>query len=225
LLSTLDEPSLHNNAFDHIYEGEELANALEAHAGMGYNFVISGIHVAASLETSENVDIDAVVTQIGVAPFYYELSLVLSCPDILPQAQEGVNTIIDEGDSQVFSFLSIPATAACLGNVTLSLDSPYTYTGRPIKFAQGTDGIVQIKLPLGSKSRLGALFGVFIAIVFLSVVVSIACACIRHRKATRARKPKQVKQAPAPKEDKSVGATLYGTLFPPYEPRYFATTE
>jgi hypothetical protein len=192
---------------------------------MGYNFVLSGIHVAASRETPKQVDIDVVVTQIGVAPFYYELSLVLSCPDILPQSQEGVNTIIDEGDSQVFSFLGIPATAACLGNITLSLDSPYAYTDRPIKFAQGTDGIVQIKLPLRWKSRLGALFGVFIAIVLLSVVVSIVCACIRHRKATRARKPKQVKQAPEPNEDKSIGATVYSTLFRPYEPPYFATTE
>jgi hypothetical protein len=225
LLSIHDEPSLHNNAFDHIYEGEELANALEAHAGMGYNFVISGIHVAASLETAEKVDIDAVVTQIGVAPFYYDLSLVLSCPHMLPQAQEGVHTIIDEGDSQVFSFLGVPATADCLRSVTLSLDSPYAYTGRPIKIAQGPDGIVQIKLPLRWKSRLGPLFVVFIAIVFLSVVVSILCACIRHRKDTRARKPKQVKQASVPKEDKSVGATVYSTLFPPYEPRYFATTE
>jgi hypothetical protein len=192
---------------------------------MGYNYVISSIHVASSLEqTEEQVDVDVVVTQRGVAPFYYELSLVLSCPDIRPQSQEGVNTIIDEGDSQVFSFLGIPATAECLGNVTLSLDSPYAYADRPVRFAQGVDGTVQVNFPeppisypkhpfrdpgahfvvpklvepngegASSKSSLGALFGILALMVCLGIFVSIACACLQHRKTTRMKKTRPDKE-------------------------------
>jgi hypothetical protein len=235
LTYTFNETRLHNHAFDNIYEGEELANALEAHAGMGYNYVVSSIHVASSLEQTDEVDVDVVVTQMGVAPFYYELSLVLSCPDIQPQSQEGVNTVIDEGDSQVFSFLGIPATADCLGNVMLSLESPYAYADRPVRFAQGVDGTVQVNVPeppvrypgqpsrdpgahftvptliepdgkdVSSKSNLGALFGILALMVCLGILVSILCACLQDRKTPRMKQTRPEREE-GTNEDKSKGS-------------------
>jgi hypothetical protein len=202
---------------------------------MGYNYVISSIHVASSLEQTDEVDVDVVVTQVGVAPFYYELSLVLSCPDILPQSQQGVNTIIGEGDSQVISFLGIPATADCLGNVTLSLSSPHTYADRPVRFAQGVDGTVQVNVPdppiryplhpvgdpgshftvptliepngeaASSKSRFGAMFGILSLMVCLGIFVSIVRACLQRRKTTRMKKTRPEKEE-GTNEDYSTGS-------------------
>lgn len=141
---------LHNNAFERNYEGEELANALHAHTHMGYNFVVSNVAVAVS-DMPDEVDIAVTVTQIGVAPFYYALELVLDCPDpdlAWPRTNEGVETIIAEGDAKLFWFVGIPATLECLNNVSLSLDSPHTYKERPIKFAQGIEGRVLLSIPL-----------------------------------------------------------------------------
>jgi hypothetical protein len=128
------------------YIGEELSNALFAHARMGYNFYVSQVAVKTSA-TAMTVDVDVTVTQIGVAPFYFDLSLVLECFVMTKQVVSGVETIIEAGAFKTFSFARVPATAQCLSALTLSLASSYAYTGRPVKFAQG-NGTLVVSLPL-----------------------------------------------------------------------------
>jgi len=94
------------------------------------------------------VDIEVTVKQVGVAPFYYPLFLVLSCEGLdSSRVLDGVETIIDAGDTKKFSFEGIPATFECFDRLSLTLQSPYSYEGRPIKFAQGFDGLVSLSLP------------------------------------------------------------------------------
>jgi hypothetical protein len=128
------------------YIGKELSNALFAHARMGYNFYVSQVAVKTSL-TAMTVDVDVTVTQIGVAPFYFDLSLVLECFGMTKQVASGVETIIEAGAFKNFSFARVPATAQCWSALTLSLASSYAYTGRPVKFAQG-NGTLVVSLPL-----------------------------------------------------------------------------
>jgi len=138
---------LHHDCFwNDGYSGKELANARLAHASMGYNFRVLRVCVAKSSQVDQ-VDVDVTVMQTGVAPFYYPLSLRLECPG-LTQTLHGVEAIIDNGDTRVFSFEGVPATAESLHSVSISLDSPYAYPGRPIRFAQGTDGTVSLSIPL-----------------------------------------------------------------------------
>lgn len=103
-----------------------------------------------SVKTSSSaglVDVDVNVTQIGVAPFYYDLSLAIQCPGMSKKILDGVEALIDKGSSKVFGFTRIPATKECLDALSLSLESSYAYSGRPIKFAQD-DGAVSFSLPL-----------------------------------------------------------------------------
>jgi hypothetical protein len=140
----------HNNAFDHKYEGEELANALFAHTRMGYNFVVRKVDVAVS-KVPNTVDIDVTVEQIGIAPFYYPLSLLLDCDDDLlewPMAYRGVEQLIAKGDSKVYRFDAVPGTSKCLQSISLKLDSDNAYKDRPIKFAQGTTGMITLNIPV-----------------------------------------------------------------------------
>jgi hypothetical protein len=140
----------HNNAFDNKYEGEELANALFAHTRMGYNFVVRKVDVAVS-KVPNTVDIDVTVEQIGIAPFYYPLSLLLDCDDSLlewPMAYRGVEKLIAKGDSKVYRFDAVPATSKCLQSISLKLDSDNAYKDRPVKFAQGTTGNITLNIPV-----------------------------------------------------------------------------
>lgn len=90
--------------------------------------------------------VSVTVTQRGIAPFYYPLSLTLSCSGVSPAlTATGVEAIIAEGDSETFSF-SLPATSACLSAVTVGLESSITYAAKPIVFAQGDDGTVVVDL-------------------------------------------------------------------------------
>lgn len=137
----------HHSAFrEGGFTGTELTNARHAHARMGYNFYVSEVAAKASSATQQ-VNIDVTVKQIGVAPFYYDLSLGLRCPGMTKKTVAGVNSLIDNGSTKVFSFSGIPATTACLDSVSLSLESSYAYQKRPIKFAQG-NGTVAFSLPL-----------------------------------------------------------------------------
>jgi hypothetical protein len=133
------------------YSGIELENALHAHARMGYNFVVSkvGAIFPDSLRDDRTVQVDVTVTQVGVAPFYYPLSLFFDCPDLTrPREMKGVERLVAEGDTKTFSFTNIPRTTTCMKAVSLYLNSTYAYSGRPIKFAQGQTGTVQIHIPL-----------------------------------------------------------------------------
>jgi hypothetical protein len=115
---------------------------------MGYNFYVPS--VTATQSSSNNagkVDVEVTVQQIGVAPFYYDLGLGLSCSGTNKRIQGGVDTLMDKGSSRIFKFVGIPATSECLDKLTLSLESSYAYKERPIKFAQ-KNGTVSFRLPL-----------------------------------------------------------------------------
>jgi hypothetical protein len=91
--------------------------------------------------------------RIGVrgryAPFCYNLDLVMGCEGLpVPLKQGGVNELVEQGQSKTFSFKGIPVTSLCLQQISIALDSSYVYSGRPVQFAQGTNGTVVLRLPL-----------------------------------------------------------------------------
>jgi hypothetical protein len=138
---------LHHGAFSSGgYTGDTLRNARKWHAYLGYAFQVT--EVVASVSAS-GADMDVTVKQAGVAPFYYDLDLVFECQGLpLPLKQGGVNELIEQGQSKTFSFKGIPVTPECLQQVSITLDSSYAYSGRPIQFAQGTSGMVILRLPV-----------------------------------------------------------------------------
>jgi hypothetical protein len=48
--------------------------------------------------------------------------------------------------------VGLPATTSCLGAIAINLDCPLTYPGEPVRFTQGTDGIVVVNIPLPGAS-------------------------------------------------------------------------
>jgi hypothetical protein len=145
---------LHNAAFQNGgYTGVELSNALYAHARMGYNFRVNEIGAFQSPTTQELV-VGVKVEQIGVAPFYYPLGLVLSC-DGYSATAEGVEKLVEEGEENWFYFHNVPAVAKCLAGLQVSLSSDLVYSERPIKFAQGSNGKVAFSLPLPNQGLRG----------------------------------------------------------------------
>jgi hypothetical protein len=138
---------LNSRAFGSGYTGQTLEKAKLSSARMGYNFHVSQVAVSEST-TGGQVDIAVTVTQVGVAPFYFPLALELDCPGLSSgKSLDGVDALLDEGDTSVFQFTGIPATAQCLEAVSLALASPNLYAERPVKFAQG-NGFVMLSLPL-----------------------------------------------------------------------------
>jgi hypothetical protein len=131
------------------FQGDELSNAMYAHARMGYNFYVPTVGVKVSSSSTRNVDVDVTVQQIGVAPFYYDLDLGIQCTGMNKKVLRGVDTLIDKDSKKIFSFTGLPATSECLNAVSITLESSYAYRGRPIKFAQGNGALV-VNLPLPS---------------------------------------------------------------------------
>jgi hypothetical protein len=146
-------PRFHHDAFANQYEGQELQNALFAHSRMGYNFIISKVRVGLlknsllkeidrSMPTATDIDtvsVDVTITQKGIAPFYYPLSLQLHCNDVKRNETQirfrrGVELIVDQNSWKTFSFVNV--TKDCLTNLTFTLDSPHIYPERPVQFAQ-----------------------------------------------------------------------------------------
>lgn len=149
VLTTHTTYIFHQDAFvNGGYNGRELDNINHAHVIMGYNFVVSRVGLASS-ENETTVDVTVTIKQSGRAPFYYPLSLGLDCQELAePHVLDGVEKLIENGDTKEFVFVGVPATALCLADVSFQLLSPYAMTGRPIKFAQGREGIVSLSLPL-----------------------------------------------------------------------------
>ena len=138
------------------YKDEELVNALHAHARLGYNFMITQVGAIFPDKISEEalVQIDVKIDQVGVAPFYYPLSLFLDCPNLSsPIEISGIELLINEGDSKLLSFRNVPCTPNCMEAVQFYLNSTdNSYKDRPIKFAQGQNGIVELRIPLPSST-------------------------------------------------------------------------
>lgn len=110
-------------AFDGGYCGDALAKANAAGDRLGYAFVVSSIAYNQSSGSPATTSVSVTVTQKGIAPFYYPLSLTLSCSGEDTLTAPGVNAIIAEGDTETFTF-TLSATSACLGQVTVGLQSP-----------------------------------------------------------------------------------------------------
>jgi hypothetical protein len=130
---------------DNGFVGEELVNARYAHARLGYNFYVQNISARASVVPNA-IDVSVALVQGGVAPFYYDISLAMLCPGVPKLLLGGVKTLDDQYEANIFTFTGIPTTAACLNDLSLSLESSYAYARRPIKFAQGT-GKIRFRLP------------------------------------------------------------------------------
>jgi hypothetical protein len=133
-----------------------LEKAKEAHARLGYNFIINRVAAVKRDDGSDTIDIVVDLRQIGVAPFYYDLDLALDCDEIsTPLALKGAELLIADMDTTTFTFERVPATALCLQSVSFHLQSSYAFPERPIKFAQGLDGKVALTIPMpdGSQPR------------------------------------------------------------------------
>lgn len=141
---------LHHDAFgdDAPYRDANLANALEAHAVLGYSFVVTDVRL---LYDEPEISVGVSLEQIGVAPFYYDLSLEVDCYDLTePLSASNVQKdLVSEGDTQTYLLPGLPATTQCLQAVSVQLVSSMQYPGTRIKFAQGTDGSMLLRdLPL-----------------------------------------------------------------------------
>jgi hypothetical protein len=178
----------HHSLFQGTVAGAELEKARSAHARMGYNFQVTGVGAAAS--SSGYVAIDVTVAQTGVAPFYYPLSLALSCPGTTITVG-GVEKLIEPGSSLVFAFKDVPADSSCLENVEITLQSSHVHDGRPVRLAQGTDGTVKLKLPLPLAATV-ALAATVGAPVTAPVAVPVAAP---HTKAPMTAQPVQLATA------------------------------
>jgi hypothetical protein len=131
------------------YVGAELEKAKEAHARLGYNFIVSRVAAVKRDDGSNTIDIVVDLRQIGVAPFYYDLDLALDCDEISsPLVLKGGELLVADMDTSTFTFEKVPATSLCLQSVSLHLQSSYAFPERPIKFAQGHDGKVALAIPM-----------------------------------------------------------------------------
>jgi len=141
------------NAYIFIEDGtgpsaDEIEKAKVASADMGYSFQVTLVEVAMSVATESMVDILVTVAQTGAAPFYYPLALTLDCTGMTQHKKFGVETIVVEGDSREFSFVDVPASSECLGQVGIGLFSPHAYPEKQVEFAQGDGTKVLVTLPL-----------------------------------------------------------------------------
>ena len=142
---------LHHGAFQNGgYTGATLERAKTIHGYMGYAFHISEITAFTTTSNTNVIDVSVEIVQAGVAPFYYDLKLQLSCNSGIVEINlTGVDQIVVQGESLKFQFRNIPATKGCLDKVALSLQSSYAFPTRPIRFAQGNDGTnITFSIPL-----------------------------------------------------------------------------
>lgn len=126
----------------------EINKANDASCHMGYNFQVIEVAVYNNTRLTNKVDIDVAVQQVGIAPFYYPLSLNLTCKSLkTPWTVTGVEKIIKTNDFEFFTFYGVPATVECLSQITVQLSSPMLFAENQMKFAQN-NGIVSFSLPM-----------------------------------------------------------------------------
>jgi hypothetical protein len=145
---------LMQGAFTGTVDDSYVTNALHSHSLMGYNYMIRKIAASTNVAQTSFVDITVTIQQKGVAPFYYPLNLVMTCPGMVQKQVPGVEKLIDQNSIADFVIFQVPATTQCLSNVTLNLNSPLLYPGKFVKLAQSnntkvtTDGMVRLSIPL-----------------------------------------------------------------------------
>jgi hypothetical protein len=140
---------LHSDAFNGGgYSGTEYENALRGHTLLGYNYVVTKVAAFVGADANSGlINVAVTIEQIGVAPFYYPLSLEFGCPGMQSNRRVGeLERLADYGSNVTVTIPDVPATAQCLGSIVLSLYSPRLFPGRTIKFAQG-NGRVTVSLP------------------------------------------------------------------------------
>jgi hypothetical protein len=122
---------------------------------MGYAFYVSKVAAYQStVNATKAVDVSVQATQLGVAPFYYDLSLVLECGSgVFNTTLPGVDEIIAKCETKDFLFRNIPATVQYFKQISLSLQSSYAYIRRSVRFAQGYagSGKVSFRVPFPSQ--------------------------------------------------------------------------
>jgi hypothetical protein len=153
---------LMQHAFTDTVDTTYLNNAIQAHASMGYNFRIRKVTASVNIQDTRFVDLSITVEQVGVAPFYYPLDLVVSCDGMdTTKRLVGVEHLVDQYATKDFIASRIPAMQKCLDTIKIYLHSTNLYTGTIVKFAQSgsfstaSDGTVRLKVPLPAGSNGG----------------------------------------------------------------------
>lgn len=147
---------LNHYAFGAGYAGTDLVAATDAAYGMGYQFTIAGVSAstpsAASSapgcgSTEPCADVTVTIAAAGVAPFYYDLTPTLSvsgsgCTTAAVSAAGGFTLrLLQPGSSRAFAFsVSGSDLEACLGSLSLHLDSNATFADKPVKLAHRYTG-------------------------------------------------------------------------------------
>eukprot|EP00590_Aulacoseira_subarctica_P003526 CAMPEP_0172434114 /NCGR_PEP_ID=MMETSP1064-20121228/70450_1 /TAXON_ID=202472 /ORGANISM="Aulacoseira subarctica , Strain CCAP 1002/5" /LENGTH=506 /DNA_ID=CAMNT_0013182313 /DNA_START=68 /DNA_END=1590 /DNA_ORIENTATION=+ len=134
-------------AFATGYTGDALTKAKAASNSMGYCFRVT--NVVAIVGSGPTAQLTVEVAQCGIAPFYYPLSLIVSCNSGSYQYNRtGVEKLlIQAGDAANFT-VSVANNNSCLNQISISLNSTRILPGQSIKFAQGNSGIVNVSIPI-----------------------------------------------------------------------------
>jgi len=113
------------------YIGAALTKAKTASNRMGYSFRVKKV-TATTGATSGKIDITVQIVQVGVAPFYYPLSLILSCNNGKEQySTSGLETaLVNEGVAVDFTVYGVSSAPACVSRITILLSSSRLRTGQ-----------------------------------------------------------------------------------------------
>jgi len=132
-------------AFATGYTGDALTKAKAASNSMGYCFRVT--KVVAIVGSGQTAELTIEVTQCGIAPFYYPLSLIVSCNNGSYQYNRtGVEKLlVQAGDAANFT-VSVANNNSCLNQLSISLSSTRILPNQSIKFAQGNNGIVVVSI-------------------------------------------------------------------------------
>jgi hypothetical protein len=147
----------HANNYQGI-NGTELQRAQYATSRMGYSFEIDTVSVALNVNSKYAIDMDVMLKQVGVAPFYFPLFLSIYCSStqqLLSTKKVATSELVGTNSKSKDQFFRINATEYCLtnGGIEFKLESPKLYPNRPIKWAQGTNnGRVILPIPYAGPS-------------------------------------------------------------------------
>jgi len=132
-------------AFATGYTGDALTKAKAASNSMGYCFRVT--KVVGIVGSGPTAELTVEVAQCGIAPFYYPLSLIVSCNNGSYQYNRtGVEKLlVQAGDAANFT-VSVANNNSCLNQLSISLSSTRILPNQSIKFAQGNNGIVVVSI-------------------------------------------------------------------------------